>query len=94
MHISFITSVDIANHRWLPRPPSFRRDGPRLTKVRELMDEVTGQWDKTKLAYWFERHTCADILSIRLNNLHASDVLVWKENKPQSFTVKSAYGVV
>ena len=47
------TSMDIANHRWLPQPPSFRRDGPWSTKVRELMDEVMGQWDRTKLAYWF-----------------------------------------
>ena len=45
------------------------------------MDEDTKQWDRAKLAYWFEAHTCADILSIPLSNLYANDVLVWKENK-------------
>ena len=45
------------------------------------MDIAMGQWDRAKLAYWFERHTCDDILRIPLNNLHGNDVLIWKENK-------------
>ena len=57
------------------------------------MDIAMGQWDRAKLAYWFERHTCDDILRIPLNNLHGNDVLIWKENKAQRFTVKTAHGV-
>lgn len=86
------TSIDIVNHQWLPQPPSFRRNGPRPLKVRELVDEDINHWDKA-LKYWFENHTCADILSIPLANLHANDMLVWKENKSQTFSVKLVYGV-
>lgn len=57
------------------------------------MDVDTGQWDRVKLSFWFERHTCEDILRVPLTNTTTSDVLIWKENKSQSFTVKSAYGV-
>ena len=57
------------------------------------MDEDRKHWDKAKLKYWFENHTCANILSIPLTNLHANDMLVWKENKFQSFSVKLVYGV-
>ena len=85
--------VDIATHNWLPRPPCFRREGPRPQKVRELVDVDTGQWDRAKLSFWFERHTCDDILRVPLTNTIANDVLRWKENKSNSFTVKSAYGV-
>ena len=49
------------------------------------------QWDRAKLAYWFEPHTCADILSIPMPNMQANDTLVWKENRANVFSVKSAY---
>ena len=57
------------------------------------MDIDTGQWDRTKLSFWFERHTCEDILRVPLTNTTARDMLIWKENKLNSFTVKSAYRV-
>ena len=57
------------------------------------MDIDTGQWDRTKLSFWFERHTCEDILRVPLTNTIARDMLIWKENKLNSFTVKSAYRV-
>lgn len=62
-------------------------------KVKELVDEDTKQWDKNKLAYWFEDHTIADILCVPVTNLHANDVLEWKENKSQVFSIKSTYVV-
>ena len=58
-----------------------------------ISDKDTKQWDGAKLAYWSNSHTCANILSTPLFNLYANDVLVWKENKSQTFSVKSAYGV-
>lgn len=65
-------------------------------KVRELADEDTKQQDKSKskLAYWFEPHIRVDILSIPLPNLQSKDVLVWKENKSNIFTIKSMYSLV
>ena len=62
-------------------------------KVRELIDVETRQWDRAKLAYWFKPHTCADILHLPLPNIWSNDVLVWKENKPNSFSVKLAYSI-
>lgn len=62
-------------------------------KVKELVDEDTKQWDKNKLACWFEDHTIADILCVPVTNLHANDVLEWKENKSQVFSIKSTYVV-
>lgn len=34
--------VDIATHKWMPRPPCFRREGPWPKKVRELVDVDIG----------------------------------------------------
>ena len=85
--------INIFGHQWLPRPPCLCKDGPGLMKVRELVDLETGQWDRAKLAYWFEPHTCADILSIPMPNRQPNDTLVWKENKANVFSVKSAYMV-
>ena len=48
------------------------------------MDVATSQWDRAKLAYWFERYTC---------DAYGNDVIIWKENKAQRFTVKITYGV-
>ena len=45
------------------------------------------------MAYWFEPHTCVDILNLLLPNILSNDVLVWKENKANLFSVKSAYSV-
>ena len=81
-------SVDIACHVWLPPPPSFRRDGPGPTKVRELVDVATSQWDRAKLAYWFERYTCDDILQIPLNNLHAMMYSFGRITRPRDLRSK------
>uniref|UniRef100_A0A7N2N0N2 Uncharacterized protein n=1 Tax=Quercus lobata TaxID=97700 RepID=A0A7N2N0N2_QUELO len=62
-------------------------------KVRELIDVETRQWDRAKLAYLFEPHTCANILHLPLPNIWSNDVLVWKENKSNSFSVKLAYSI-
>ena len=68
--------INIFGHQWLPRPRFLCRDGPGPMKVRELVDLETGQWDRAKLAYWFEPHTCADILSIPMPNMQANDTPV------------------
>jgi len=61
--------------------------------VRELVDEDTKQWDRDKITYWFETHTCNDILRIPLTNMHARDVLTWKENMSRPFLVETTYKV-
>ena len=69
------TPIEIMGHQWLPRPPCFRREGLGL-KVRELVDEDTRKWDRAMIAYWYELHTCADILRTPLTNLQTNDVLI------------------
>ena len=61
--------------------------------VNELIDRATMQWDREKIFDLFTYRTRMDILSIPLGNNSACDVLVWKENKSQTFTLKSAYQV-
>ena len=87
------TLINIMGHQWLPKPPCLRKEGPGPLKVKELMDEETGQWNRATITHWFEPHTCADILSVPLPNVQANDALVWKENKSNTFSVKSAYSV-
>ena len=87
------TIVEIENHRRLLRTPCFRRAGARPLVVKELVDEGTKQWDRDKIAQWFEPLTCMYILRIPLNNMHAKDTLTWSENKGRFFSVKMAYKV-
>lgn len=61
--------------------------------VRELVDDDTKQWDREKITYWFEPHICNDIWRIPLDNMQTQDVLIWKENKSRTFSIKSAYKV-
>lgn len=62
-------------------------------KVKELIDVETGQWDRARIGYWFKPYTCADILHLPLPNIQSNDVIVWKESKSNSFSVKSAYSI-
>ncbi|KAK9988994.1 hypothetical protein SO802_029233 [Lithocarpus litseifolius] len=66
------TSIRVSKYQWLPRPPCFCREGARLMKVKELVDEDTGQWDRSKLAYWFQPHTLKLAYSVALRLLHPS----------------------
>ena len=85
--------IHIFYHQWLPRPLCLRKEGLGPMKVGELINVETRQWDRAKLAYWFEPHTCDDILHLPLPNIQSNDVQVWKENKSNSFSIKSAYSV-
>lgn len=82
------TTIEIENHRWLPRGTCFSRERARPRYVRELVDADTRQWDRDKIAYWFEPHTRNDILLIPSNNMHARDSLTWNENRSKLFTVR------
>ena len=62
-------------------------------QVNELIDESTKQWDRGNFFSLFTHRTCVVILAIPLNNTYSRDQWVWKENRSQSFFVKSAYQV-
>ena len=63
--------------------------------VKDLIDVHTFQWDREKIhdLFVFAHRTRMEILSIPLQSNPTRDVLVWKENKYHSFSVKSAYQV-
>ena len=61
--------------------------------MANLIDTVTHQWDRGKVHAIFKPDTREDILKIKLNNVAFRDRLVWKENKTNKFSVKTAYQV-
>ena len=85
--------IQVSNHKWLPNKPMFPGTPRPQMYVNELIDRATMQWDKEKIFDLFAYRTRMDILSIPLGSNSACDVLVWKENKSQTFTLKSAYQV-
>ena len=55
--------------------------------VEDLIHDATGQWDRDKVFDLFAHKTRMEILQMPLSRL------VWKENRSQSFFVKTAYQV-
>ena len=62
-------------------------------KVKDLIDSDIRQWDREKIFDLLAHRTSMEIMSMPLPRTNTRDVLIWKENKSQSFTVKSAYQV-
>ena len=62
-------------------------------QVYELIDSTTKQWDWEKIFDLFDHRTRMEILAVPLLDRYRRDELVWKENKNQVFSVKSAYQV-
>ncbi|KAF3961764.1 hypothetical protein CMV_013647 [Castanea mollissima] len=86
-------SVGIQTHKWLPHPPAFQ-DGVDLTlRVADFINPQTKQWDRGKVSAWFQRPTRDEVLRVRLGSLGGRDVLVWNDNKAQTFSVRTAYQV-
>ena len=85
------SSIQVSNHKWLPNRPVFLGTPRPQMYVNELIDRAKMQWDRERIIDLFAYRTRMDILSIPLGNNSARDVLVWKENKSQTFTVKSTY---
>lgn len=75
-----------------PPPPRVNRDVPEGMCVHELINQQTRQWDRGKVASLFSEDTRQEILAIPLTRMEEEDRVLWKENKKQSFSVKSTYG--
>ena len=86
-------TIGINTHKWLPRSPNFKVGADKSLKVANLIDTITHQWDRGKVHAIFKPDTREDILKIKLNNVAFRDRLVWKENKTNKFSVKTAYQV-
>ena len=69
------------------------RDSQPNLYAKDLIDSATGQWDREQLFDLFACRTPMEIQQLPLPKLSSRDVLVWKGNRSQRFTVKSTYQV-
>ena len=86
-------TIGVTTHKWLSHKPIFLGEQQLDLKVKDLIDSDTGQWDREKIFDLFAHRTHMEIMSMLLQRTNTRDVLIWKENKSQSFTVKFAYQV-
>ena len=63
------------------------------TKVEELIDPITGQWDEQLLRSFFNPVDLNRILQIPLHTGAFDDFVAWNFTKTGMFSVKSAYHV-
>ena len=85
------SDIEVSNHKWLTHKPVFLGDTQPNLLVKDLIDSTTRQWDREKIFDLFTHKT--RILQFPLTQLYSRDRPVWKENRSQKFSVKSAYQV-
>jgi hypothetical protein len=87
--------INIWTDPWIPSSPDRRvisaRGGALLTKVTDLIEPVTGQWDATLLSDLFNPVDASRILKIPINNQGFEDFVAWNLTSHGRFTVRSAY---
>lgn len=66
--------------------------GAMLTRVNELIDPATGQWDEQLVREIFWEEDAEHILSIPVHE-GIDDIVAWHYNSNGIFSVKSAYKV-
>lgn len=87
-------TIGVTTHKWLSNRSDFLGKQQMGLKVKVLIDSNIMQWDREKIFDIFAHKTRMEIMSISLQqNTMGRDVLVWKENQSQSFSVKSAYRI-
>lgn len=86
-------SIEVSIHRRLSHKPIFLGEQQQNLMVKDLIDATTLQWDWDKVFNLFAHRTRLEILSISLQDNPNRDVLMWKENNSQTFSVKFAYQV-
>ena len=85
------SNIEVSNHKWLTHKPVFLGDTRPNLLVKDLIDSTTRPWDREKIFDQFAHKT--RILQLPLTRLYSQDRPVSKENRPQKFSVKSAYQV-
>ena len=86
-------SIRVFTHDWLPHSPVPLNEASLNTRVCDLIDQDTRQWDRGKIHSTFAHQTRIEIMVVPLNNINSEDSFIWKENRAQCFTVRSAYQV-
>ena len=89
-------NVKIWEDPWLPRESTRKLATPRrsclLTRVNQLIDPVTGEWDEQLICDNFWPEDAAEILRIPIN-VHMEDWPAWHFDPKGLCSVKSAYKV-
>jgi hypothetical protein len=87
--------IDIWQDPWIPSSPDRRITTPRGTilysKVSDLIDPVTEQWDNEILVSLFNPLDVSRILQIPLHNRGFEDFIAWNLSKNGRYTVRSGY---
>ncbi|EAZ04413.1 hypothetical protein OsI_26557 [Oryza sativa Indica Group] len=88
------TDIDMWNDPWIPlgttRRPTTPRRGIVLNKVADLINPITGEWDRELIQDIFWEEDVKNILAIPVHNGY-SDVAAWHFDPRGIFLVKSAY---
>ena len=91
------TQIDIWSDPWIPdgitRRPITPRGHTLLRRVSELIDPVSGDWDRALIRSVFWEEDVARILCIPIKQ-GMEDLLAWHYDKKGVFSVKSAYHVL
>ena len=91
------TQIDIWSDPWIPdgitRRPITPRGHTLLRRVSELIDPVSGDWDRALIRSVFWEEDVARILCIPIKQ-GMEDLLAWHYVKKGVFSVKSAYHVL
>ena len=88
------SKINIWEDKWIPNSPNLKVQTMRgrniITRVNELIDPLTGQWDVDLVSSIFSSVDVHRILQIPL--IHGrEDLVAWYFNKNGLFSVKSAY---
>jgi hypothetical protein len=80
---------------WLPRDGVMRPFTSRVAdppqKVGDFIDQVTRQWDRQKLNFFFQPVDVRVIMNIPVSSRVQSDFWAWHYDKKGIFSVRSAY---
>lgn len=91
------SNINIWQDPWLPKGVTRRPITPRnrtiLTKVSDLIDPLTGTWDKELINDIFWEEDVKHIMAIPIRQ-GMEDIIAWHYDKKGIFTVKSAYHVL
>jgi len=91
------TQINVLLDPWIPDGVTRRPITPRghtvLTKVSELIDPATGDWDRHMVQAVFWEEDWKRILSIPIKH-GMEDLLAWHFDSKGNFSVKSAYHVL
>jgi hypothetical protein len=88
-------NINIWSDPWIPgsanRKNSTKQGVCILSKVSELIDPISGNWDQDLITYIFNPRDVSRILQIPLNHNAFEDFIAWHGTKSGIFSVRSAY---